>query len=441
MPFTPIVFHKDNRSVAHKRCIAAAIIVGGFVSLASAADDGENPTLLLRGFGTLGGVESSEEHADYVSGFFEPNGAGYTHRLAIGVDTKIGLQADARFNDKLTAVLQLVTQHHYDNSYEPRIEWANIKYQVTPDLDIRLGRTVTMPFMVSDSRLVGYGNLWVRPPQEVYGLIPITNKDGIDASYRIQMESMTDVMRASYGQTRLKLPASGSVEAKQYIELSNSLEYGATTLRASYSSGEINLHTGGFDALMNGLSTFSNTLSSIPGFETAGSQALDLASKYRFENAPISVISLGASYDREQWLFMTEWALFNGHSLLSNSSAWYATLGYRVREFTPYFTIAKLQADKTSESGISTTGMPPVLAATATALNDGLNTALTGQRFAQKSLSVGIRWDFMKNAVLKTQYDYIILDSDSSGRLGNVQPEFKPGGKLNVFSIALDFTF
>ena len=91
MPFTPIVFHKDNRSVVHKTCIAAAIVVGGFVSLASAADDGESATLLLRGFGTLGVVGSSEEHADYVSGYFEPNGAGYTHRLAIGVDTKMGV--------------------------------------------------------------------------------------------------------------------------------------------------------------------------------------------------------------------------------------------------------------------------------------------------------------------------------------------------------------
>jgi hypothetical protein len=46
-----------------------------------------------------------------------------------------------------------------------------------------------------------------------------------------------------------------------------------------------------------------------------------------------------------------------------------------------------------------------------------------------------------RNVAAKLQYDRINLDSWSSGRLANVQPNFRPGGTVNVFSIAVDFVF
>src|SRR5450432_2416351 len=44
------------------------------------ADDGDAPTLLFSGFGTLGTVHSSEKNADFTSTFFKPGGAGFSHR-------------------------------------------------------------------------------------------------------------------------------------------------------------------------------------------------------------------------------------------------------------------------------------------------------------------------------------------------------------------------
>ncbi|MEO6423614.1 MAG: hypothetical protein ABIR84_13330 [Candidatus Nitrotoga sp.] len=427
------------------RCafIAAVIFSGTTVPSASAEDDVAGPTFKLRGFGTLGVVHSSEKNADFTHGFFEPNGAGFTRNWAMGVDTKLGVQADARLSDKLTAVLQVVSQHQYNNSYEPRVEWANLKYQFTPDFDIRIGRTVTMPFMVSDSRLVGYANLWIRPPREVYGLVPLTNKDGIDANYRFGVGEATNMVHVSYGEASPKLPNFGTVKAKDYISLANTLEYGPIALRASYSLGRVDLHTQGTDELFDGLSQFGNTVSAIPGLASVGMQALNLSNKYRFENALISFFSFGASYDRDQWLLMTELAHFNGYSFLASSTAWYATAGYRIGKFTPYMTVAQLRPEKQSEAGISAAslaGIPPLMAAAA-ALNDGVNRALIGGAFGQKSLAVGVRWDFMKNTAFKAQYDYMILDSTSSGRLGNVQPNFQPGGKVSAIGIALDFIF
>lgn len=435
--------HNNISSAVRNAVISAVIFSGTPLPTANAADDVATPTFALRGFGTLGIVHSSEKNADFTSGFFEPNGAGYTRSWAPGVDTKLGVQADAQFSDKFSAVLQLVSQHQYNNTYEPRVEWANLKYQFTPDFDIRLGRTVATPFMVSDTRMVGYANLWIRPPREVYGLVPLTNKDGIDVNYRFGVREATNLVHFSYGSANPKLPDSGTVKARDYVSLANTLNYGPITLRASYSWGRVDLRTPGTDALLDGLTQFGNTVSAIPGFASAGSQTLNLANKYRFDNKPISFFSFGASYDRDEWLLMAELAGLNGASVLTDSMAWHATAGYRIGKFTPYMTVAWLRPEKKSEAGISTAALAaiPPLAATATVLNDGVNRALTAGVLGQKSLVVGVRWDLIKNTALKAQYDYMILDSMSSGRLGNVQPNFQPGGKVNAISIAVDFIF
>ena len=309
------------------RCVAicALLACAGAPGLARAADDWALPAVSLRGFGTLGAVHSDERNADFVSGFFEPNGAGRTHRWAFGIDSKLGLQADAKISESLSATVQLVARHGHDNAYTPQIEWANLKYQLTPDFAVRFGRTVAMPFMVSDSRLVGYGNPWIRPPQEVYGLDPHheqgRRRRDLAAPHGRHDERHTRVVREDFRQAS----GFGQGQGPPLFRRLEHVEYGPASLRASYSSGRVDLTTTDLDALVAGLTQFGNAASALPPFAAAGARALGLARTYRFENAPISLVALGAAYDRERWLFMAEWAKFNGHSLLADSTAWYAT--------------------------------------------------------------------------------------------------------------------
>jgi hypothetical protein len=89
---------------------------------------------------------------------------------------------------------------------------------------------------------------------------------------------------------------------------------------------------------------------------------------------------------------------------------------------------------------LNLSGLPAYLAAPAAALNAGLNAAL-GAVPDQQTISAGVRWDFAKNVDLKLQFSQIRLGSHSSGTLINVQPDFVPGGKVNVFSGTFDFVF
>ncbi|WP_299696881.1 hypothetical protein [Hydrocarboniphaga sp.] len=383
----------------------------------------------LHGFGTLGLVHSDAEDADFVGNFFQPDGAGYSGSWAAGVDSKLGVQLDAHHGDQLSAVVQLVSQYRYDGTYTPQIEWANVKYQFTPDFSVRAGRTVAGPFLLSDARLVGYTYPWIRPPQEVYGVLPVTNMDGVGASYRFQFSRGTDLVNVAYGRTHLKLPGGGGIDARQFFEASNTLEIGPGTFRIGYSSIQVDLHSPSVDPVFDGLEDFGTA------------QALALRDRYQPSDFPYSVLSLSLSIDPGDWLLMAEWAANQSSGVVSDTRAWYVSGGYRFGKFTPYLTLARLRAETISEPGLSTEGLTAEQAATAAALNSGLNGVIKYFAFAQKSLSVGIRWDFMANASLKLQYERVLLDSDANGRLGNIQPGFEPGQTVNVFSVATDFVF
>ena len=175
MPLSPHTVERARPAYRVALAIVSMTLLGG---QAATAASWTTPTLAFHGFGTLGVVRADQDDADAVSNvYLQPNGAGHTRRWDAGLDSKLGGQVDADFGNGWSAVLQVVTKHRYDNSWTPEIEWANVKYQITPALSIRGGRTVSPTFMLSDTANVGYANPWVRGPQELYGLVPISHLD------------------------------------------------------------------------------------------------------------------------------------------------------------------------------------------------------------------------------------------------------------------------
>ncbi len=406
-------------------------------------DDSFASRFSFRGFGTLGLVYSNEDEADFVGILYQPNGAGHNRPVDFGVDSRLGAQLDVRITDALSGVVQVVSQHNYDNTYWPDLEWADLKYQITPDFSVRIGRTAVGLLLVADSRLVGFSYPWVRPPLEVYGMAPITNRDGIDASYRFHVRGFTNTLHAGYGMTREEFPPDsdgGRLDAMHALEISNTIERGPLSVRLGYSYARLDIRTG-LDDLFDAFGDFGEAIAGIPGFEQASADALDIPDRYEVDDSPVSIFTIGGTYAPGNWLLMAELARFQGSGFLQDSTAWYVTGGYRIGAFTPYLTYAKLRADHRFEEGISTVGLPPPVAEGAGALNQALDSVLTGLDASQTTMAIGLRWDFRRNAALKLQYEHVDLRSGSNGRLGNVQSDFEPGGRLDVISLAIDFLF
>ena len=122
------LIERITRKLTHITLLAAALYAAG-----ACADDLEAPLFSFSGFGTLGVVHSSEDQADFTSSIFKPDGAGYSHAWSADVDSLIGGQVTASFTPKLSAVLQVIAEQNYDDTYQPHVEWANIQYQFTPE--------------------------------------------------------------------------------------------------------------------------------------------------------------------------------------------------------------------------------------------------------------------------------------------------------------------
>jgi hypothetical protein len=402
-----------------------------------------DPLFSLHGFGTLGVVHADAHNADFVGSPFQPNGAGYDQAWAPGVDSKLGLQLGAQFTSDLSAIVQVVSQHIYDNTWRPQIEWANLKYQVTPDFSIRAGRSVASAFLMSDTSLVGYTYPWIRPPPELYAEVPVSNQDGLDLHYQLRSGAVAQTLSLSYGRTTVKLPRGGEVSGRRFLQASDAMDVGSFTFRIGYTSMRATTDVPPLDPLFAGFMQFGAEASSV-GFPMTGAQASALGASYSLRESSefsFSMATIGMSYDPGNWLLMSEWAKTASDGLLASSTAWYFTGGHRFGKFTPYLTLGRVASDGNVARGIDTAGLPPPLAAAAESLNFGLTAALRPFAPSQTSATVGMRWDVMKDIDLKLQYDRVRLDADSVGRLQNTQLDFLSGPDVNALSIAMDFVF
>jgi hypothetical protein len=418
---------RARRSRSNVETLILVAMLGSPLGAYAAGDDASASIFSFSGFGTLGVVHSSESEADFTNSTFKPNGAGFTRAWSPDVDSRLGAQVIANVTSQLSAVVQLISEQLYDDTYRPHIEWANIKYQFTPDLSVRVGRTVLSSFMFSDTRLVGYANPWVRPPVEVYSLVPVSNSDGLDASYKLHVGDFVHTIVGSIGKINPGLPPSlggGNAHARAQWLISDTIEYGAVTVHISYQDAHLTIP---------GLNRFFDA------FRQFGLQGVALANEYDQDDKRVSFFGVGAMYDPGRWFALGEWGHDDFHSVLGSNTAWYVSGGYRLAKVTPYLTYSKVSVNSnTSDPGLTLSTLPPFLVGPATGLNAALNATLAAVA-DQRTMSVGARWDFVKNVALKVQYDHTRIGAGSTGTLTNIQPGFVPGGTLNLFSVAIDF--
>lgn len=395
-------------------------------------------SLRLQGFGTLGAVHSSQSNADVVGTFFQPDGAGYSRTWAASVDSKLGVQLDARLSPDWSAVVQLVSQYNVDGNYQPAVEWANLRYQLNSDLSIRLGRIVAATFMESDSRLVGYAYPGIRPPQELYGINPVTNKDGVELIYQRPVGVMMNTLQVSYGQTTKDFPSGGRAEVTDDVDIQYVLEYDATQLRLGYTSLSLAIDTPATETLFAGLSEFGLT---VPG--AAGQQATANARDFSWDGARYTIMSAGISHNAGDWLLRAEWAWADiaQPAFASDVSGGYLMVGYHFATVMPYLTVAQVRPQRLPVTAIPVAGLDSAIAPAATLLNTGLTSLVDGFAFSQKSVTVGVRWDVARNMDIKFELQHLQTGSRSTGRLANAQRDFNPGDSATVVGLAVDFVF
>jgi len=355
--------------------IAASMLAFGQVAHAGPSID---QYVTFSGFGTLGEVHSNYSQADFVGSLVQPRGVGYTNSWSLTPDSNLGVQADMHIVDRLTGVVQVISRDDAFGNYKPRVEWANLKYDFTPDLSVRLGRTVLPTFERSDIQNVGYALPWVRLPNEITFANSATHSDGIDVLYRVKTGAVTQNLQLLWGSTTDNFPAS-NFHATGLIVVSDTLQHGDTSVHLAYQSM--------------------------------------MYSYGAFPPARLRIGSVGFTYDPGSW-FLTGDSNYTRDGFYGDFYAWYLSSGVRLGRFTPYAVYSTTRAPSAAPpSGV-------------TSLGD------------EHTVAAGLRWDFAKNLDFKLQVQRVTIDSvNLPASFANLQPDARVGDSANVLSLALDFVF
>jgi hypothetical protein len=113
-----------------------------------------------------------------------------------------------------------------------------------------------------------------------------------------------------------------------------------------------------------------------------------------------SFTGVGASYDNGEVIAITEWTRIEVDAAYPDTDSGYLTLGYRIKEFTPYVTVAYMKTQDNDER------LPLSQAAAIQMI------AFNAERMAY---SLGLRWDAIDNVAVKFDITYADDFGDTSG--------------------------
>jgi hypothetical protein len=372
--------------------------------------------LALRGFGTVGFAQASNSQGEFLRDLSQPNGVSNHGSLLI--DTILGLQLNYRASDKTELAAQVVSHQRYDGSFTPELAWAFAKYEWTPRVSFRVGRIGTEFLMQSDSRMVGYSYLPVRPPVNFYGIVPINYGDGADLQLRLPLGD--GVLKGSLylGQAQEQLPTY-DVSGSPVRAASLGYDKGPLQFRLIHAESDL------ANSVMGDLATLRSTLAAMGATQAAS--ALDMKGTLGAYD------SVGLAYDDGSWQIQAALnRVTHGTVLTENSQAGYFNVARRMGNVSPYlgysWTVSEAKSLATGLSGPA-----------AAMLNPAVQAALQSSHQDQHTTTLGLRWDFARNLDLKVQLDWVNGQPSSTLLYDHLQSNWD--GHTTVFSLAMDFVF
>jgi hypothetical protein len=365
-------------------------------------------TFDFSGFGTAAYTWADTNKAEFVRDN-QPSGADNTGSAE--VDSLVGVQGTVHFSSNLSATAQGLLRRVTTADYQLDVPVAFVKDQLTEDFALRVGRLPLPLFMISDYRLVGFANTFIRPPQEVYGAAPVYTLNGADVLYSHSFGSIEVNSELYYGGGEFDGPAFTDA-LKKVFGGNISVTFGPLTLR--------------YGRLIDHATLVSGADQLIAAIAAAGFTAqADLLST---RDRASSFTDFGASLDWHHILVQAETTQAKLSGFSPSTRGQYALAGYRIQKFTPYVMYSVRKITTAAANIIPAVG--PLLP-----LSQAVSALVAG--YDQHSTSGGIRWDFRDSMDLKLQVDHTSFQGP--GMFANVQPGFH--SPVTVAELAVDFVF
>ncbi len=388
-----------------KLTAAGLLLCAGTIASASASD------WHFSGFGSLGAVKTADDEV-----YFNHPARARTapSRIDLGSDSALNLQVMKRFSDSTSATLQVSIADRHGREYRPRANWAFISRNITPELTLRGGRLRAPLFMLSDSMDVNYAHIWMRPPVEVYGLNPFNEVDGFDLLYRTRIAPNglhLEVQPFLGVESTVRFPQ-GSGRLNRLAGLSIGLEGDRFQLQIGHARGRLAIRYG-------------DPLHKLVGLTDPSAKALLSGA-----DATARFTSIGAQWGGDRLQLIGEIAQRKVDRYVTASTGWHLTAAYGLGAFTPFITYAENNLDR---SVAPNSPSSPLMDAYRASRNN-----------AQRSLSLGTRWDLRPDLALKAQWTRTKVKRNAWGVFFPLdgRSEITPSGRrLDTFGLSMDFVF
>lgn len=389
-----------------KSLVTIACAMSCIVSSAAVAQDVE-----ISGFGSVGLARATLVDAQYRAA--PSYQYGVHDQWSSLLDTRLGGQLQYKFNPQWQWVGQVLWHRTSDDQMRLEHTWFYLKYQPTPELELLAGRIRHSLFLITDEVDVGFAWLWARPPVEVYSLVAESNfVDGLKLRYRSMLGDYQLTTEAHYGVMTIDRQPRVHIHNNYNSGLALSVADAHWTYRIAAVQASTQLRSNRLDPLVAAIAAVSP----------------DIAAQYQVNDLPQQrYVNAGVRYEDGAWWGQAEYVqLWLGSRFLPDKRGGYATLGYRFDQWTPYISAAV----QTVDIADTETRLPEPLASQTNQVLRALNSA-------QRSVSVGARWDLCSQASLKLQLDRVHQAADATG----LQAAYLPKQQFWVQSMVLDWVF
>lgn len=380
------------------RSLASCFICLYLVSLPVLGDDSK---VTFGVFGNLGLVTSSSDELGY-RGEINSQEAVFKGDFDIQKHSKLGAQLEYVATDAFDIFAQALFHAEDDLDLDSALNIMFLRYRINDNFSVRVGRTPFDLFLLTEYRDVDFAYPWAKLPQEVYGLLPPRNMDGIDIIYRRTVESVEFRTKLSYGRTEYNLNDDFSIDMNDFFNVSAELgDY--------HWSAAIRYTRTTLDNLNPLVSPVANTVAGLQGIWNFADTIIE---DFSVNQISAEYLSIGGRYDWDNLTVYTELArVFGDESeLFKQVNNGYISLSYRTDVFEHFIGFAYTNSDSFTANIVDDLAVPIHLLPIETiglinALDSQLKLNLNGFSPNQHTFSIGTRWNYSQNVVFKAQID------------------------------------
>lgn len=357
-------------------------------------------------FGNIGLVSTSSDLLGYRGEINSPDGV-FKNDLDLSKHTKLGAQIEYRLREGLDVFVQGLYRADTKTTFDNSVNLAFVRFKLSPNLLIRVGRTPFDLFLLTEYRDVDFAYPWAKLPQEVYGLLPPRNMDGIDLIYREALSIGEMRTKLSYGNAEYPITEDMSIKMNQFF--SASAEIGDLHWSAAIRYTNTKL-----DDLRELVTPIANTVGLLSGVWT---QADMMVEEFSLNDIRGEYLSLGARYEWNQFTVYAEVARIFGEKskLFREVNNGYISLTYRSDMFEHFIGFAFAEADTfianiADNLTVPISTLPPETIGFIALLENQLDTGLNAFSPNQRTFSIGSRWNYSENIAFKIQLDSTNVD-------------------------------